>query len=140
MRSGSIIAPLFLSFLTLAVPAASEETSAQAGPCRADAERYCDSAGKEKGARFHCLRKHETELSPACRKKVESRRGRGAGSKRIGGLEEPCGDDLREHCPDVEKHGAQLRCLRAHSEELSAKCSERMTKKKREPEKSQPES
>jgi hypothetical protein len=101
MRRGSIGAS-FLVFLALAVSAASEEPPAREGPCRADAERYCGSVGKEKGARIRCLRKHQAELSPACQERVESRKG-GVGSKRIGGMDEPCGDDLRAHCPDIEK-------------------------------------
>jgi hypothetical protein len=125
-------------FLALTIPAASEETSAKEAPCRADVERYCASVEKEKGARSRCLRQHLAELSPACRERIESRQRRGGQPQRIGRVEDSCAADLSAHCPNEQRHGAQIRCLRAHGDELSAECSERLTQK-RERKKLQPE-
>jgi hypothetical protein len=137
MRSGPMRLCL-LAFLALTMRAASEEVPAKGGPCRADAERYCASVGMEKGARSRCLREHLAELSPTCRERIDSGRRHGADSKRIGPLED-CAADLHAHCPNEQRHGAQVRCLRAHRDELSAECSERVSGK-RKPKQPQSES
>ena len=137
MRTGSMLACLF-TVLALASPAASEAPSPEDAPCRADAERYCASVERGQGARSRCLQEHLAELSSECRARVEARPPGGRKPKRVGGLDASCAADLSKHCPDESRHGARVRCLRAHRDELSEKCAERL-EQKRGRKKAQPE-
>jgi hypothetical protein len=41
--------------------------------CKADEEKFCADAGKERGAKAKCLESHTAELAPACADALKSR-------------------------------------------------------------------
>lgn len=60
---------LFLAALILSPGAFAENTK---NPCRADIQKFCKDVTKEKGGKVQCLKKHLTEISPECKKKLDS--------------------------------------------------------------------
>jgi gas vesicle protein len=75
------------------------------GPCKADIERFCKGAKKEKISA--CLKQHEDELSDAC-------------ITAWGKTKEACKADIKRFCEDAdEKIGA---CLKQHIADLSDAC------------------
>ncbi|MGO9484059.1 MAG: hypothetical protein ACLPX9_05695 [Rhodomicrobium sp.] len=43
--------------------------------CKADEDKFCAEAGKERGAKMKCLEGHASELAPACADALKSRPG-----------------------------------------------------------------
>jgi len=43
--------------------------------CKADVEKYCKDAQGDRAARRQCMKDHEKDLSEACRKAREERKG-----------------------------------------------------------------
>lgn len=131
MRSAPVPSWLILS-LGLWVPAAT--AAAEDAPCRDDVARFCESVDPAKGARGRCLRAHLAELSPACRARVESRRGgrpgnRGGRLEKVGGVREHCVAELDTLCADDRGTRREVRCLREHQDALSEACAEKLPKK-----------
>lgn len=47
--------------------------------CKGDMGRLCGDVAPGEGGRMRCLKQHQSELSPACRKAMPMRAGRGGG-------------------------------------------------------------
>lgn len=85
---------------------------AQAGPCEADAKKFCAGAT---GRMRDCLEAHKSDLSEGCQAQLAKRAQPAA--------KNPCSDDIEKHCKDVKPgEGRIIKCLEAHAADLSASC------------------
>ncbi|HEY0706541.1 MAG TPA: hypothetical protein VGG33_07085 [Polyangia bacterium] len=85
-------------------------------PCGADVETFCKDVPAPGGGRFRCLKKHEKELSAACKQHVADMAARGQG------IHDACWEDVDRLCKDTRGRGRILKCLKAHEGELSEPC------------------
>ena len=92
------------------------------GACSGDVAKFCKNVQPGEGRIPKCLKEHEKELSPACKQHVADM------EKRLKETAGACQDDVMKFCKDVKSgEGRILRCLRAHQNELSPQCKERVT-------------
>ena len=92
------------------------------GPCSGDVAKFCKDVQPGEGRIIKCLKEHEKELSPTCKQHVADM------EKRLKETAQACQDDVMKFCKDVKSgEGRILRCLRAHQNELSPQCKERVT-------------
>jgi len=90
-------------------------------PCLADADRLCKGVEPGGGRVLACLRKHDKELSPECRKKRETFR------EEAEEIKKSCADDADRFCIGVTPgRGGVLRCLINRYSELSPPCRQDM--------------
>jgi hypothetical protein len=86
-------------------------------PCLADTERLCRFVPGTGGFIQGCLEQHWDELSPGCRKHVDSTTRDGV---KIG---DACEDDVDRFCDDVDPGGGQrVACLLKNRDSLSSRC------------------
>src|SRR6267378_3159321 len=86
-------------------------------PCKEDAERLCQGVEPGEGRILQCLKKHEAELSPACKEKRDSFR------ERMQEIRAACEEDAQKFCAGVQPGAGRIvRCLRQHDNDLSAAC------------------
>jgi Cysteine rich repeat len=110
--------------LAIATAALAEET---AKPCRDDAARLCKDVKPGGGAVAKCLKEHHSELSSACKEKMEQAREKA--KQRAKEFKEACRGDVLRHCPSMKPGGgAIVACLKAYENQLSAECKEQMHK------------
>src|SRR5690349_6566634 len=95
-------------------PTAAEQVK---GPCASDAQRLCATVPAGLDEVMQCLRGHRTELSEACKQRIETVQT--PRSQR----HQACQPDIRKLCKDV-KVGADrfLECLKDHEAQLSPAC------------------
>jgi hypothetical protein len=106
--------------LALAFPAAAEADK-HAGPCKADAEKFCKDVEPGGGRIKKCLKEHEADLSPECKAKGSEMK------KKVDAMKaefaEACKEDKDKFCKDVEEgKGGLKKCIKEHEAELSDKC------------------
>jgi hypothetical protein len=90
-----------------------DRLSLSAPPCRADVERLSKGALGPAGVR-ECLRKHDGDLTPACRAYVNR-------------PVDPCRGDTERLCKGViPGDGRVIACLKQHQSELSSDCARRL--------------
>jgi hypothetical protein len=91
--------------------------AAEKRPCADDVEKFCKDV-KPGGERIlKCLEAHQSELSDACKKRLES------GRARMKAAQEACKGDVEKWCKDVKPGGGRIvKCLKEHQTELSAEC------------------
>jgi hypothetical protein len=104
--------------------------AADNNPCSADIANFCkDVQPTNLGAVMNCLEQHESQLSDACRAyeakmektRVESREAQMHQRTYL----KACKNDMAKFCKDAgTAQGGQLKCLKAHENELSAPCNE----------------
>jgi hypothetical protein len=94
--------------------------SAAAGdkrPCADDVEKFCKDVKPGGGRIVKCLEAHQSDLSDACKKRLES------GGARMKAVQAACGADVEKWCKDVKPGGGRIvKCLKEHQTELSAEC------------------
>jgi hypothetical protein len=99
----------------LVVQAASAATDDR--PCRADIEKFCADVKPGGGRVAECLRKHHTELSPACKARGQEVR------ERVHEIHEACQDDAAKYCKEVKPGEERIHaCLQKHDKDVSAAC------------------
>src|SRR5262249_34927121 len=92
-----------LSFLVLTWP-----TFAQDKPCAADVQKLCGNVDPDnKSGVLQCLKEHETELSDACKERLQTF------------AHEPCAEDAEKFCQSVELRNrlGMVHCLKGHETE-----------------------
>jgi len=105
--------------LSIAAGVSAEEVDK---PCVADAKKLCKDVQPGEGRIARCMKEHEKELSPACRKNIVKAK------EKIRDAAEACKGDAEKLCKGVEPgKGRILRCLKQHEGELSGACKEQMT-------------
>lgn len=107
-------------FLAAATIASAEET---ARPCRDDAAKLCQGVQPGGGAIARCLKSHESELSPACKRNIAKAK------EEIKEAKEACEGDAKKLCEGIKPGGGKIiQCLKQHESDLSPACKEEMSK------------
>jgi len=113
----SLAAVLFGLILCVGINAYAEEPL----PCADEIAKFCKEARPGEGRVMSCLKEHENELSIGCKKNMEDAR------KKLEACEQACCDDVKKFCKDVRQGGGRIaKCLREHTNELSAPCKEKI--------------
>lgn len=108
--------------LSIATGARAEQ---DAKPCADDAARLCKGVQQGEGRIAKCMKEHESELSPGCKKNV------GKLKEKVKDFKEACKEDAGKLCKDTKPGGGRiLQCLKQHEGELSAACKDSMQQSK----------
>jgi len=87
------------------------------GACADDVQKFCADAPRGRGGVVRCLKKHENELSQACRDRMAAARER-AKQRR-----EACEPDVKKYCANIRPGGGRIiTCLRSNRDRLSEAC------------------
>jgi hypothetical protein len=96
-------------------------------PCTYDIEQFCNDVPPVHGGIPKCLKKHEKELSPACKKRITKV------AENMKKAHKVCADYIDIYCGTAHPGGRGIvNCLEEHSDQLSPACSQelgRMTRK-----------
>jgi len=93
----------------------------EARPCAEDIANFCKDVKPGGGRIITCLKKHEGELSPLCKERLQESQKRLDEAKRV------CASDVEKFCNDVEPgEGRIARCLEKHTRDLTPACAEKM--------------
>ena len=88
-----------------------------AGPCAADAKKFCGDVKPGGGRVAKCMKGHEAELSPACQAEMKR------AEERIEQVKEECNADAKKFCKGIRPGGGRiLACLKSHQSELAPAC------------------
>ncbi len=113
----ALIPVLFLFFICIAQPVFASE----ARPCAEEIMQFCKDIKPGGGRVILCLKKHENELTPVCRGKIEEIVKRVENAKRL------CASDIEKFCKGVQEgEGRIAKCLGEHAAEVSAACMEQV--------------
>ncbi len=89
-------------------------------PCEEEIKRLCPDIKPGDGRIAECVRQHEKELSPQCRKKHEATEKRKQTREHA---QKACHDDVQKFCKDVDPgEGRMVHCLEEHEKSLSEAC------------------
>lgn len=119
----SVLAILFIMGFIAAV---NNTVSAQqgTGPCKEEIAKFCKEVQPGRGRIAQCLKGHESELSPACKKRLA--RANEKNDKRQE-FRQACKNDIEELCKGVKPGGTRiLRCLKEQVNQLSPACEDRV--------------
>lgn len=93
------------------------QETARKGPCQADIEKFCKDVKPGHGQIAQCMKRHETELSPACENHINAEKEQAQEFAR------DCKPDAEKFCKDIKPgQGRIVRCLKQHQAELSQNC------------------
>lgn len=85
--------------------------------CAEDIANFCKDIRPGGGRIITCLKKHEGDLTPPCRDKLQQV------LKRLEEAKRACANDIEEFCKDVQEgEGRIARCLGEHGPGLSPEC------------------
>jgi len=88
--------------------------------CMDELEKFCKDVRPGEGRIIKCLQEHDSELSGACRDKVQSV------TKKLEEAKQACAPDIGKFCKDVKPgDGRLIKCLTPHFEELTPACREK---------------
>lgn len=76
--------------------------------CRTDFSKLCAGVKPGGGRGAECLKRHEAELTPACKAALD----------KFG----DCGQEVKKICGDAAGPSAVRECAKAHASEFSATC------------------
>jgi hypothetical protein len=95
--------------------------------CQSDIDKYCRDAKEGEGRIASCLKSHEGDLTPGC-KTAYDRIDIQAQKPRIAkAFDEACKDDLVKFCDGKPKGSfGKIKCLKAHTSQLSESCQSAM--------------
>ena len=97
------------------------DAGAQGGACAEDVAKFCKDVQPGGGRLVKCMKEHEKELSAGCQQQIQEAQNRLRETSRA------CHDDVLKFCQDVKPGGGRLaKCLKKHSNEISAECRERL--------------
>jgi len=90
-------------------------------PCQDDMHKHCSQVEPGHGRMSLCLRRHEADLSPSCKARIDKI------FEHVMEGREACGADAEKLCADVHGgHKPMIACLKRHRDELSASCKAEM--------------
>lgn len=90
-------------------------------PCLADVKKFCADTPVGSGKIQACLKAHEADLSPACKKGLADI------GKRVGPFVATCRYDIVQFCADEPPGSGRVgSCLQKHRDELSPECKDRV--------------
>ncbi len=96
-------------------------------PCAADVAKFCGDVKPGEGRQALCLKKHEAELSPACKMHLAK------GEKALQETRKSCEDDIAKYCKGVMPGEGRIgKCLMANKSNLSPKCRKKIVEEKKE--------
>jgi hypothetical protein len=122
LMEGSIMKRILGAYLLVIgglsmVSAAQAEEKEGHGACRADVQKLCKEVQPGGGRIAACLKQHESEISPGCRKRMAE------GRKEVKEFAEACKADVETLCKGVQSgQGRIMRCLSEHSDKLTDAC------------------
>jgi Cysteine rich repeat len=98
--------------------------SAQSRGCVDDVQQFCPGVQPAGGRIIQCLKAHETELSAACKDRLQTAQSRGQAARtHAQAIRQACQRDMATLCHDVGSGGGRmLQCLQQHKADLSATC------------------
>jgi hypothetical protein len=86
-------------------------------PCADEFERFCKDVPPGLGKMIICLAEHRTELSPACRDKVDK------AVTKLEKAKQDCASDIATFCPAVTPgRGRLIDCLKKQPDKLTPAC------------------
>ncbi len=86
-------------------------------PCSEDIANFCKEIEPGGGRIISCLKRHEAQLSPPCRTKLQEV------LERIEKIKQVCTTDIDGFCKGIEPgEGRIARCLEEHRNELTSAC------------------
>jgi hypothetical protein len=101
--------------------------AADTKPCTDDVSKFCKEVKPGGGRIAACLKEHEKDLSPACKKGIEEMMVKAKETHKA------CADDIDKFCKDVQPGKGNIgKCLKEHKSELSPECKEEVGKGKRQ--------
>lgn len=114
------LAVLVAGFLCISSMTGTHAWAARENPCSKDITKFCKDVKRGGGRIADCLKKHESDLSAACKDRVAKKEEKREKSRE---LSQACKDDTAKLCKDVKPGGGRiLKCLKEHTSELSAQC------------------
>jgi hypothetical protein len=113
------------TFLAVAFAIAFPIVAVAGVPCQDDATKFCANVPAGNGRIQTCLKAHEKNLSPACRKAVDGLR---QDMQRFAAI---CVFDMQRFCSDTPPGGMRmLKCLETNHDDLSPNCQAQFDKSK----------
>lgn len=87
------------------------------GACAPDAKKFCGDVKPGEGRVLKCMKRHEAELSPACKSELK------AAAERFEQVRQECEPDAKKFCKGIKPgQGRILSCLKSHESELAPAC------------------
>ena len=87
------------------------------GACKADYEKFCKDVKPGQGRIAQCMKKHEGEISLACKEQLEAER------EKARDFVKACKPDAEKFCKCIAPgEGRIYRCLKANEAQLSPDC------------------
>jgi hypothetical protein len=110
-------------FLAMALPAHAH----MEGACKADVKKFCGDLQPGGGAIRDCMKKHESELSQACKDNIAEAKQKI--QEKMAAIKDACKQDLQKYCANVTPgEGREMACLKSYSDKISASCKEKLPK------------
>jgi malate/lactate dehydrogenase len=120
-----VMAMALLVFAPWMTANAAPDDTAKPQACSADIATFCKDVQSGGGRIVKCLNEHSSKLSPACKTYMEE------GAKKRKEAQDVCKNDLDRFCKDVKPGGGRIvKCMKAHQNELSPECKEKMSQAK----------
>jgi hypothetical protein len=94
------------------------QPSALAETCKADVKQFCADVKPGAGKLTACIKSHFKDLSGDCQ----------VAFIRVAAVGRDCRSDIKSFCSDAKSKAAVPACLKAHADNLSARCKDAMTK------------
>jgi hypothetical protein len=121
-KRGTTVIPIILTgFFLLGAWNVSCAFAEEARICAEELARFCKDVRPGGGRIIACLKNHESELSTACRDKLQSVQ------KKLEEAKQTCANDIEKFCKGVEPgEGRIAKCLEKHTDDLSPTCAEKL--------------
>jgi len=116
---------IIIAIICIGLGAAKNAPAQHRGPCAEDVAKFCKDEKPGGGAIAKCLEEHENDLSPVCKEHVAKM------EQKVEDFKDACQGDLVKFCKDVKPGGGAIaKCLKAHENDLSPTCKERVSQTK----------
>lgn len=126
---GFYFAAVAVGLLCLGLVFGTNASAADENPCTGYVEKFCKGVEPGMFATMNCLRKHESEISEAC-KDYQAKQGGPKTERREEVAEmiryrQACMGDIAKLCSETNpEQGGLLKCLKSRGDEVSIPCRE----------------